>query len=124
VLYAAMPAGSFLGGVFSGWVSRVELQGRAVAAAIVVWGSAIIGFGAAVGLADGSALPWLWVAAVFFALGGAADSTSAAFRSTILQSAATDAMRGRLQASSSSSWPAVRGWPTSSTGSWRLRSAR
>ena len=97
VLYAAMPAGSFLGGVFSGWVSRVELQGRAVAAAIVVWGAAIIGFGAAVGLADGSALPWLWVAAVFFALGGAADAASAAFRSTMLQSAATDAMRGRLQ---------------------------
>lgn len=97
VLFAAMPAGAFLGGVFSGWVSRVELQGRAVVVAILVWGSAIVGFGVAVGLADGSTRPWLWVAAAFFALGGAADAASAALRSTMLQSAATDAMRGRLQ---------------------------
>src|SRR5699024_4542421 len=97
VLFAAMPAGAFLGGVFSGWVSRVELQGRAVVVAIVVWGGAIVGFGTAVGLADGTTRPWLWVAAVFFALGGGADAASSALRSTMLQSAATDAMRGRLQ---------------------------
>ncbi|WP_338748753.1 MFS transporter [Janibacter alittae] len=97
VLFAAMPAGAFLGGVLSGWVSRVELQGRAVVVAILVWGGAIVGFGAAVGLADGTTRPWLWVAAFFFALGGAADAASSALRSTMLQSAATDAMRGRLQ---------------------------
>ena len=97
VLFAAMPLGAFLGGVFSGWISRVELQGRAVVVAILVWGAAIIGFGVAVGMADGSTRPWLWVAATFFALGGAADTASAALRSTMLQSAATDAMRGRLQ---------------------------
>ena len=39
----------------------------------------------------------LWVAAVFFALGGAADVISAAFRTAMMQSAATDAMRGRIQ---------------------------
>ncbi len=97
VLFAAMPLGAFLGGVFSGWVSRVERQGLAVVLAVLVWGGAIIAFGGAVGMAGGSTRPWLWVAAVLFALGGAADVASSAFRSTMLQSAATDAMRGRLQ---------------------------
>ena len=96
-LFAAMPAGAFLGGVFSGWVSRVQRQGLAVIIAILVWGGAITGFGVAVALADGSIRPWLAVAVLFFAAGGAADVASAAFRSTMLQSAATDAMRGRLQ---------------------------
>lgn len=97
LLFAAMPAGAFLGGVMSGWVSRVERHGLAVIIAILVWGVAITGFGIAVGLADGSAGLWLAVAVVFFAAGGAADVASAAFRSTMLQSSATDAMRGRLQ---------------------------
>ena len=97
VLFAAMPAGAFLGGVMSGWVSRVERHGLAVIVAILVWGGAITGFGIAVALADGSAGLWLAVAVVFFAAGGAADVASAAFRSTMLQSSATDAMRGRLQ---------------------------
>ncbi|QOK22513.1 MFS transporter [Janibacter indicus] len=97
VLFAAMPAGAFLGGVMSGWVSRVERHGLAVMVAILVWGGAITGFGIAVALADGSAGLWLAVAVVFFAAGGAADVASAAFRSTMLQSSATDAMRGRLQ---------------------------
>lgn len=97
LLFAAMPVGAFLGGVLSGWVSRVERQGLAVVVAILVWGGAIVGFGTAVALADGMMMPFLAVAFVFFAIGGAADVASAAFRSTMLQSAATDAMRGRLQ---------------------------
>src|SRR3954465_6519784 len=51
LLFAAIPAGAVIGGVFSGWVSRVERQGRAVIACILVWGAAMIGFGLAVGLA-------------------------------------------------------------------------
>ena len=39
----------------------------------------------------------LWIALAFLALGGAADMVSAAFRSTILQQAASDELRGRLQ---------------------------
>ena len=39
----------------------------------------------------------MWVALVFLAIGGAADMVSAAFRSTILQEAASDDLRGRLQ---------------------------
>ncbi|QBF44927.1 MFS transporter [Janibacter limosus] len=97
LLFAAMPIGAFLGGVMSGWVSRVERQGLAVTAAILVWGGAIVGFGVAVALADGLVVPWLGIACAFFAIGGAADTASAAFRSTMLMTAATDAMRGRLQ---------------------------
>ncbi|MGN7247854.1 MFS transporter [Janibacter anophelis] len=97
LLFAAMPIGAFLGGVMSGWVSRVEREGLAVTVAILVWGAAIIGFGVAVALADGLLVPWLAIACVFFAIGGAADTASAAFRSTMLQTSATDAMRGRLQ---------------------------
>ena len=52
LLFAAIPAGAVLGGVLSGWVSRVEAQGRAVIVSILVWGVAMTGFGIAVGLAD------------------------------------------------------------------------
>jgi MFS family permease len=52
LLFAAIPAGAVLGGVFSGWVSRVEDQGRAVIVCILIWGFAMVGFGLAVGLAD------------------------------------------------------------------------
>jgi hypothetical protein len=65
--------------------------------AIVVWGAAMVGFGLAGGLASGTAGTFLWIALAFLAIGGAADMVSAAFRSTILQQAASDELRGRLQ---------------------------
>jgi MFS family permease len=97
LLFAAIPAGSVIGGVFSGWVSRIERQGRAVVACILVWGFAMTGFGVAVGLADHWATPMLVVALAMLVIGGAADMASAAFRTSMLQAAADDAMRGRLQ---------------------------
>lgn len=97
LLFAAIPIGSVLGGVFSGWVSRVERQGLAVVVAIVVWGLAITGFGIAVALADGARTLMLSVAVLMLVVGGAADMASAAFRMSMLQSAASDAVRGRLQ---------------------------
>jgi MFS family permease len=97
LLFAAIPAGAVVGGIFSGWVSRTERQGLAVVVAIVVWGLAMTGFGVATGLAGGSPGGWLAVALAFLAIGGAADIASAAFRSTMLQEAASDAVRGRLQ---------------------------
>ncbi|WP_084435896.1 MFS transporter [Aldersonia kunmingensis] len=98
LLYAAMSAGAVVGGVFSGWLPRIRRQGLAVIICIVVWGLTMIGFGIAVGLSspDGSRLG-LWMALAFLALGGGADMISAAFRSTMLQEAATDEQRGRLQ---------------------------
>ncbi len=97
LLFAAIPAGAVLGGVFSGWVSRVQRQGLAVVVAIVVWGLAMVGFGVAVGLAGGEARPFLAVAVLMLVVGGAADMASAAFRVSMLQSSASDHVRGRLQ---------------------------
>ena len=65
--------------------------------AIIVWGFSIVGFGFSILLADGKAMPLLVVAVAMLAVGGAADMASSAFRQSILQSAATDEVRGRLQ---------------------------
>ena len=97
LLAAAMSVGAVAGGVFSGWLPRIRRQGVAVVAAILVWGVAMIGFGLAGGLADGVAGTMLWVALGCLMIGGAADMVSAAFRSTILQQATSDDLRGRLQ---------------------------
>jgi MFS family permease len=97
LLAAAMAVGAVVGGVFSGWLPRIRRQGLAVVVAIVVWGVAMAGFGLASGFAHGSARTWLWIALAFLAIGGAADMVSSAFRSTILQQAASDELRGRLQ---------------------------
>lgn len=97
LLFAGIPLGALLGGIFSGWVSRVERQGLAVVASIVVWGAAIAVFGAAAGAGGGSAGLALWLALLGLVIGGAADMASAAFRTTMLQTSAADAVRGRLQ---------------------------
>jgi MFS family permease len=97
LLFAAIPAGAVIGGVFSGWVSRVERHGLAVVVCILFWGAAMTGFGVAVSLADRWQTPMLLAALLALVIGGAADTASASFRSTMLQSAADDAMRGRLQ---------------------------
>jgi hypothetical protein len=55
------------------------------------------GFGVAVALADQWRTPMLVVALLMLVIGGAADMASAAFRMSMLQSAADDALRGRLQ---------------------------
>jgi len=100
LLFAAIPAGAVIGGVFSGWVSRVDRQGYAVIVCILVWGVAMAGFGVAVGLAEQIAAgqtTMLLAALAMLMVGGAADMASAAFRTSMLQTAATDAVRGRLQ---------------------------
>jgi predicted MFS family arabinose efflux permease len=88
-LYAAPGAGALLGALTTGWVERVRRQGRAVIIAVVAWGVAITFFG----LVD-----VLWVALVLLAIAGWADVLSAVFRSTILQRAVPDELRGRLSA--------------------------
>ena len=97
LLAAAMSIGAVAGGVFSGWLPRIRRQGLVVVIAIVVWGVAMVGFGVSSGLAHGATGAMLWAAVGCLAVGGAADMVSAAFRSTILQQAASDEMRGRLQ---------------------------
>lgn len=107
LLAAAISIGAVAGGVFSGWLPRIRRQGLAVVIAIVVWGLAMTGFGVASGFAlwgersdgewTGHAGTLLWVALAFLVVGGAADMVSSAFRNTILQQAASDELRGRLQ---------------------------
>ena len=75
-------------GLTSGWVSRVDRQGAVVLGAIAVWGVAIIGFGLA---------PTLWLAVLCLAVAGAGDMVSAVLRTSMLQLAAPDEMRGRMQ---------------------------
>ena len=102
---AAAAVGSLLAGVFSGPLGRVHAQGRVIAWAVVGWGLAVSAFGAvlvmathATGASRTSVLwPALAAAAICLAIAGAADAVSAVFRTTILQSATPDAMRGRLQ---------------------------
>jgi hypothetical protein len=87
-LYAAIPLGAFLCGLSSGWLSKISRHGAGVIIAVLVWGAAVAGFGL-----SSSLVP----AVVFLAIGGAADMVSAVYRSSILQSAADDEMRGRMQ---------------------------
>ncbi|MCE5290013.1 MAG: MFS transporter [Nocardiaceae bacterium] len=94
LLFAGIAIGAVIGGVFSGWLPRVERQGLMVIVSIVVWGLAMTGFGVVVALSHGG---FLWLEVALLALGGAADMFSAAMRSTMLQTVATDEMRGRLQ---------------------------
>jgi MFS family permease len=87
-LNSAMAIGSVIGGLFSGWVTRVTRQGLALTLIIAVWGVAV----ALAGLSDR-----LWLVLVFMAVGGAADVVSSVWRQSILQLYAPDEMRGRLQ---------------------------
>ncbi|GAP47697.1 MFS transporter [Streptomyces azureus] len=88
LLFAAIPIGAVLGGLFSGTFSRARRHGWMVIGSVVVWGAAITGFGV-----SGN----LWVGVAFLAVAGVADMVSMVFRGAILLSAATDEMRGRMQ---------------------------
>jgi MFS family permease len=87
-LFAGISIGALVMGLTSGWVSRIDRQGAVVLGAIVVWGLAIIGFGLA---------PALWLAVLCLAAAGAGDMVSAVLRSSMLQLAAPEHMRGRMQ---------------------------
>jgi MFS family permease len=90
LLYAAPSAGALLGALTTGWVGRIRHQGRAVIWAVIGWGAAITAFGLVTRL--------FWLALALLAVAGAADVLSAVFRSTILQLAVPDALRGRISA--------------------------
>jgi len=93
LLQASPAIGSLLAFVVSGWVSRVHRHGVAVTVAVVAYGASV----SAAGFAAIGAPGLLWLGLSLLALSGAADMISAAYRSTILQSAAPDEMRGRMQ---------------------------
>jgi MFS family permease len=98
-LSAAAAVGGILAMFFSGRLGHVRRQGLAILVSIVGWGAAISGFGVAM-LAAGDVLSRgaaLWVGLVAMAVAGGSDSVSAVFRTTILQAATPDHLRGRLQ---------------------------
>ncbi|NUK12540.1 MFS transporter, partial [Streptomyces lunaelactis] len=88
MLVAAPALGALLGGVFSGWQGRIRRHGLAILLAVGAWGTAIAVFGLTRNL---------WLGLFFLALAGAADTVSMVFRNTMMQAAAPDEMRGRLQ---------------------------
>ncbi|MFE4602204.1 MFS transporter [Kitasatospora indigofera] len=88
LLVSAPAIGALIGALFSGWISRVHRQGLAVLAAVAAWGLAIAAFGL---------LHNLWLGLFMLALAGCADTVSMIFRNTMMQVAAPDEMRGRLQ---------------------------
>jgi MFS family permease len=93
LLEAAPAVGALLGALLSGWVVRVRRLGWSVEVAVAIWGAAITAFG----LATFSASTVAFVLAlVFLAIAGAADVLSAVFRSTIVQLATPDELRGRI----------------------------
>jgi MFS family permease len=87
LLYAALSAGAFVAAFSTGWLTAARRLGRITAFAIAAWGLCIT----LMGLTSS-----LWVAMACVAAAGAADSVSAVCRSTILQSATPDHMRGRM----------------------------
>ncbi|GAA2969503.1 MFS transporter [Actinokineospora diospyrosa] len=87
-LYAAVPIGAAVFGLFSGAFARIRRQGAAITVSIIGWGLAMAAFGL-----TGS----LVLAVIFLAIGGGADLISAVHRSSMLQTEATDEMRGRMQ---------------------------
>jgi MFS family permease len=98
-LAAAIAVGSIVAMLFSGWLGQLRRQGLAVVVCVGLWGVSVFGFGLAVGSAGGvlTTSSALWLGAFCLACAGAADSVSAVFRTTILQAATPDHLRGRLQ---------------------------
>ena len=94
-LYAAPAVGSFVATMVSGRARHVRRQGRAILLAITVWGAAIVVFG----LSDS-----LWLSLAMLAVAGAGDMVSGIFRSTMLQAAVEDRLRGRLDGIGMAVW--------------------
>lgn len=109
VLSAAFAAGTLIVGVFSGRLGSVRWHGLAIRNAIMAFGGFMLGLGVVLlltgtreagTLTDSFAnanLPALIAASVLLAGAGGADQISAVFRSTMLQAAVPDNMRGRTQ---------------------------
>ncbi|VEB36944.1 permease of the major facilitator superfamily [Legionella sainthelensi] len=87
LLYSAPAIGALFISFFSGWTSKINQDGKAIAIAALLWGASIIGFGLASSL---------WVALIFLALSGAFDAISGIFRTTLWNNTIPTEYRGRL----------------------------
>lgn len=109
LLTASYAVGSILSSLVSGRLTGLRWQGRAIRNAIVAYGLGILGLGivlATVMLGGHSVasrdfadvnVPALAAASACLAFAGGSDNVSAIFRTTILQAAVPDALRGRMQ---------------------------
>ncbi len=105
VLTAAIAVGAFFSSLFSGPIGRVRHHGIGIQRSIVVFGIATAAFGLVLLAAQfhpvvGDArtdLLLLILASLLLAVTGAADNVSAIYRTTMMQAAVPDAVRGRLQ---------------------------
>ncbi|GGN84823.1 MFS transporter [Streptomyces albiflavescens] len=87
LMYAAVPAGSLLVSLTSGWTSRIHRHGRMVTLAAACWGLAM----AAAGVVDN-----VWLVLLFLTIGGCCDMVSGIFRGAIWDQTIPDELRGRL----------------------------
>ncbi|WP_232271761.1 MFS transporter [Streptomyces gobiensis] len=87
LMYAALPLGSALVSVTSGWTSRVQRHGRAVVVGAAGTGVAI----AAAGLAGN-----IWLVLLSLTVAGGFDMVSGIFRSAMWNQTIPDELRGRL----------------------------
>lgn len=102
VLTASAAVGVIVSGLFSGRLGHVRRHGRAIAIATGWFSAAVALFGILLLLLpkapeSGVNLPALLALAVALVLAGAADNVAGVFRTTMMQSATPDEMRGRLQ---------------------------
>lgn len=108
LMTAAFAVGGLLSSLFSGPLGSVRRQGRAVTGAILCYGVFTVLLGVVLlvtmvvapnpeGATRAPIVPAIVLAAVALAGAGASDNVSAVFRTTILQAAAPDEVRGRMQ---------------------------
>ncbi len=109
ILTASYAVGGILSSLVSGRLTGLRWQGRAIRNAIVAYGLGILGLGVvlAIVMLGGHAVasrdfadvnvPALAAACASLAFAGGSDNVSAIFRTTILQAAVPDALRGRMQ---------------------------
>ncbi|MFC4492997.1 MFS transporter [Streptomyces ovatisporus] len=87
LMYAALPFGSLLVSLTSGWTARVHRHGRAVLWSALCWGAAMAAAG------------WMtdvWLVLACLTVAGGCDMISGIFRSTMWNQTIPDGLRGRL----------------------------
>jgi len=88
LLNSALALGVFVGALLSGWIGKLRRPGRGVAIAVAGWGVAIMAFGLCTA--------YFPLALLCLAFAGAADVISSVLRSSIVQLATPDQLRGRI----------------------------
>ena len=108
ILSSAGAVGMLVLGLLSGRITRVRAHGVGMVVAVAAYGASILLFGVLLAVTTvlphdvgtditEANIPALVIAAVLLALSGAADTVSMIYRTTMIQAAVPDIMRGRLQ---------------------------